>query len=70
MTDALGLAAAAISAVERFEQLEKSGGSPSAIAAARVELRLLKRRLEDAKTDIILTATMSKALARPFKMKA
>jgi hypothetical protein len=70
MTDALGLAAEAGIAIERLEQLEKDNASPSAIAAARVELRLLKRRLEDAKTDIVLTATMAKALARPFKMKA
>ena len=61
------LVSASKGAIAALDQAEASG-SPSAISAAKAELRTLMKRLEDAKADAIYTKAVSTALGRPFRM--
>ena len=66
-TELTRLLASAKGAIAALDQATASG-SPSAISAAKAELRTLMKRLEDAKADAIYTKAVSTALGRPFKM--
>jgi hypothetical protein len=61
------LVSASKGAIAALDQAEASG-SPTAIGAAKAELRTIMAKLESAKADALYTAAVTKALGRPFKM--
>jgi hypothetical protein len=65
--DIPSLTAASRRAIERFK-IAKASGSPSDIGTARVELGLIKGRLERARAEIVVHAEMSKALRAPRRI--
>jgi hypothetical protein len=64
--DILNLTAASRRAIERFE-MAKASGSPNAIGSARVELGLIKGRLEAARAEIVARDEIAKALRTPVR---
>lgn len=66
-TEIARLVTASKGAIAALDQATASG-SPSAISAAKAELRTLMKRLEDAKGDALYTKAVSTALGRPFLM--
>jgi hypothetical protein len=63
------LIAASRRAIERFERATASG-SPSEVEAARVELLLIKRRLENAKAEAIMQNEMAASLRTPHPLSS